>query len=625
MLQSMRHMAKSWIFKSLMLILVVSFGVWGVGDIFRGNPQSRKVAKVGSIAITVQALDQAFKEALVQARQMIGFELSEQQAKQTGLLDNVLEGLINRTLIDQDVERLGIDVNEKVIIQHLAALPQFQKDGQFDRDLFRQRLAQIRMTEHDLVTQSKQEMARQQLMNTVANIGKIPQAVIDAVYEARGQKRVFDVITLKNNGVKTPEPEEKILKEFYSQNPQRFTAPEYRSLTIVRLSTDDVLKDTHPDEDELKKAYENNPGLYAQPERRDILQVIIQDEARARQLADAIKSGRDLVHAAKMTGHTVVPVNGVEESTLLPEIAKPIFTLKVGESTGAIETPLGWHIAQLQKIIPGSKKSFNEVKTQLRETVRRDRAVDAATRIVNQMDDELAAGHALEDIADTLKLRLVKVPPVDNAGRTAEGKEPSEFPHRDDVLKAGFDQNAGESSPIMDDKKGSYFVVRTDEIVPSSVQPFDEVKGRIAASWKIQEQAKLAGEEARKIAQGLRDGKKPSSFAAQSGVEVRVSKPVSLLKDADPDISPTVAPQMFKMKKGEVSIAPLADRQMILRLAEIIDVNRDANAAAKGQVTDALSRHMPQELGEQYVRHLRTLFPVKIYQETLSDMRERGT
>ncbi|MDX2028297.1 MAG: SurA N-terminal domain-containing protein [Alphaproteobacteria bacterium] len=624
MLQSMRHLAQSWLFKGLMLILVVSFAIWGVGDIFRGNPQNRTVVKVGKMAITAQAVEQAFREALAQARQMVGFELSEQQAMQTGLLDKVVDGMIDRSVIDQDIERLGIDVNEKLVANHIAALPQFQKDGKFDKELFRQRLTQIRMTERDLLAQGRQEMARQQLLNSITNIGKVPQSIIDAVYEARGQKRVFDVVILKNASVKTPEPEDKVLQDYYQQNLQRFTSPEYRGLTIVRLATDDVQKDITLSEEDVKKAYEARIAQFTRPERRDILQVILQDEARARQLAAAVQSGKDLIHAAKMTGHTVVPLNGTEEKTLLPELAKPVFEIKAGQVSDAIKSPLGWHIFQVTKIIPGSKRDYNEVKTQLRDTLRRDQAVDTAMRMVNQLDDELAAGHALEDIADSLKLRLVKIPPVDAKGRTADGKEPSEMPEKDNVLKAGFDQNAGETSPVMDDKKGNYFVVRTDEVTPSAQRPFEKVRDSIVASWKVREQAKLAATEAEKIAQGLREGKKPSSFAAGSGVEVRVSKPVSLLNDADPDVSPAAAPQMFKMKKGEVSVSSLMDRQMIVRLAEIIEVDENANAGIKGQVTDALGRHVPQELAEQYVKHLRDIFPVKVNREALNDMRQRG-
>src|SRR5579862_4328521 len=126
MLQSMRHLAQSWVFKGLMLILIISFGIWGIGDIFRGNPLSRSVAKAGKIAITVQDLNREFEQTLVRARQMFGPDLTAQQAKQIGLLDSSLNALIERAQVDQDIKRLGINVSDKTVIERLSALPQLR-------------------------------------------------------------------------------------------------------------------------------------------------------------------------------------------------------------------------------------------------------------------------------------------------------------------------------------------------------------------------------------------------------------------------------------------------------------------------------------------------------------------
>src|SRR6202044_338198 len=120
-------------------------------------------------------------------------------------------------------------------------------------------------------------------------------------------------------------------------------------------------------------------------------------------------------------------------------------------------------------------------------------------------------------------------------------------------------------SPVMDDKSGNYYVVRTDDIVPSAVKPFDDVKNNVLAGWKTQEQARLAAIEADKIVKGLRDGKSASSYAVQKGVDVRVSKPVSMLGENDPALPQSMQSQMLQMKKGEVVTAPMMDQQLILR------------------------------------------------------------
>src|SRR5580704_12591054 len=159
MLQTMRHLAQSWLFKGLMLLLVISFGIWGIGDMFRGNPLQRTVAKAGKVTITVQMLDRVFEQTLTRARGMFGPDFNAQKAKQMGLYDQTLDKLIERADIGQDVERLGIAMDTKQAVDTFAARPQFRdKDGKFNKDLFRQMIAQSGLGENGFIDEARKEM-----------------------------------------------------------------------------------------------------------------------------------------------------------------------------------------------------------------------------------------------------------------------------------------------------------------------------------------------------------------------------------------------------------------------------------------------------------------------------------
>jgi peptidyl-prolyl cis-trans isomerase D len=625
MLQTMRHLAQSWIFKTLMLFLVISFSIWGIGDIFRGNPLQRTVAKSGKMSITVQVLDHAFEQALARARQMFGPDLTPEQARQMGLLDQTLDNLIEHADIEQDVDKLGIDVSDQTLLDQLAMRPQFRdKDGHFDKKLLRQMVANSGMSERGFLDTARKEMAQQQLFDALQSDGKIPQTIVDNIYRARGQKRILDVVTVKNASfTDIPAPDAEVLNAFYQQNAAKFVAPEYRGLTIAILSTDDLAKDITISDEDLKKEYDTRATELARPERRDLVQVVLQDEGAAKQLASAAKSGGNLAAAAKSKGHDAVPLDQVDQKTLLPELAKSAFALQAGQVSEPIKSSLGWHVVQVKKIYAAGTPDFDSAKDQLRVTMKHDQAIESATRLVNQLDDQLAAGHALEDIADGMKLRLVKIPAVDANGKMPDGADPVELPDREDVLKAAFGQASGETSPVLDDRKGDYIVVRTDEVATAAVPPFDKIKDRVTAEWKAAEQAKRSEAEADQIVKAMRDGKPAASFAAQKGVEVRVSKPVSLLGDTDADLPQTVLPQVFKMKKGEVVAMPLPDRQLILRLTDLVDADPAGNAAWS-RVAGELQGQMPNELTDQYIKYLRVIFPVEIDRNLLDSLRQQG-
>jgi peptidyl-prolyl cis-trans isomerase D len=587
----------------------------------------RTVATVGGETITVQDLKKEFDGALIGLRRSFGSGLTEQQAKQLGLMDKALQQLVTQKQIDLEAKRLGIDVTEKATLEWIASLPEFRnKDGSFNKDLFRSAAQKEQLSEEGFITKSEGMIMRRELYFPFANSSKIPDAILEAVALARGQKRIFDVVTLADSSMHDiPAPDEKTLHDFYQKNLQSFTAPEYRAVTIARLSVADVAKTIDISDDQLKKEYETNLAQYTRPERRDILQAVVQDEAKAKQMATAARAGGNLTSAASDMGIKTVPINQTEEKTLLPELAKPVFALKQGQISDPVKSSLGWHVVQLKKITPAGTASFDEIKDELREATRKDQAADAAARMTNQLDDELAAGRALEDIADALKMRLVKIAAFDANGKMPDGKDPSELPNKDEVLKAAFGQNAGETSPIIDDRNGNYVVVRTDQVTPSAARPFDKAKDQVVAAWRTQQQGVRAAAEAETIAKGLREGKAPSSFAAQDGVEVRVSKPVSLLGDSDPSLPPESMSQIVKMKKGEVIVSSLPGKQIILRLAELVNPDAAADKADKVKVNTELNSRMTSELIEEYSRYLHDVFPAEVNQDVLDAMRQQGS
>jgi peptidyl-prolyl cis-trans isomerase D len=202
--------------------------------------------------------------------------------------------------------------------------------------------------------------------------------------------------------------------------------------------------------------------------------------------------------------------------------------------------------------------------------------------------------------------------------------EPQEFPYKDDALRTAFAQNKGETGPVMDDRKGNYFVTRTDSVTPSALRPFDQARDDVLAAWKSREQAKRAEAEAASIAKILREGRGQSSFATHEGVTVSVSKPVSLLGDSDPALPKSALPQIFNMKKGDVIVLPEEGRQVILRLADVVDLGESKDEDILDKIASDLDRVAPKELADQYLKYLRVLFPVTIRQDALDGLAQQG-
>jgi len=221
-------------------------------------------------------------------------------------------------------------------------------------------------------------------------------------------------------------------------------------------------------------------------------------------------------------------------------------------------------------------------------------------------------------------LRLIKIPAIDSTGLTPEGKAPSELPNKEQTLKDAFAQNSGETSPISDDKNGNYFVVRTDEITPSAPKPYDAVKTTIAAAWKAHEQAVKSIALAEKIGKALQDGKPASAFADEDGVSVRVSSPLSEMGDTDSQLPPDIIAKAFKIKKGETINGAKDNKQIVVRLASITDIDLSKTDPRKGMIDINIKKDTSDELLDQYLHHLYDVFPVTTNAALLDRIRQEN-
>ncbi len=626
MLQTMRHLAHAWLFKALMAILVVSFGIWGIGDIFRGNPLQRVVAKAGNRSITVQELSHEFDSRLTQVRRTMNPEMTAQQAKDFGLVDMTLNGLIERVELDQAANKLGIDVSQRAIMNLLASTPEFRdKDGKFNKDLVRNMLDRANTNERDFLNQERSESTRHLLVDAFSNKNPLPKVIVNYLTQARGEKRILDVITIKNETIKNVStPTDKDLTSYYEKNPKAFTAPEYRGITVAILSTDAVAKQINLSDDDLHSEYEARSASLDRPERRTITQVVTQDESKARQLISEARQSGNLVSAAQKMNLDAIPIDETDKKSLMAELAEPVFGLKVDEISDPIKTSLGWHVVQMKKIVPAGKPTFDSMKNEISDSMRHDQAVEQMSKLVNQLDDELAAGHSLENISEELRLSLKKIPDIDINGAAADGSEVPDFPAKGEVLKTAFSQNSGETSSIIDDKNGNFVVVRTDNVTPSSLKPFDKIQKEVVAAWKADQQENHARSEAEGVAQGLRNGKTMESLARLPGLEIRKSKPISDIGEADETLPQALMPQILKMKKGEVVTWPLAGQQLIIRVAEVDTIDPEKDDVARGRVLQDLNNLMPKELATSYAKSLRMTFPVEIHQELADGIVQTG-
>ena len=427
MLQSIRNTAGSWVVKILFVLLIASFGVWGIGDVIqRSTAPSNVVADVGPIEITRGDLDTEFRRQIDRLRPMFGGDLSIEQARQFGLLDQAVNTLVQRALYDLAAKRAGITVGDDTIRQRIAEEPAFRApNGQFDRSQFATLLRQNNLTEQGYTALMRKEIARGVIASAVGAGTVAPKPLVDELYRYREEKRVAEVITIPFSAVKdVGTPDEAAQLRYYEDHQVRFTAPEYRGLTVLELTADAIAKDIDITDEQVRAAYDERAGDYQVPERRSIVMAVFDDEAKAKAAAEAARAG-SLADAARDGGSEAVTLDNVRKEEL-PEIGDAVFALQQGEVSAPLKSALGWHVLTVTGVQPPSERSFDEVKDTLRADLRKERAFEQLYQSANRLDDRLAAGASLEELAQSQGLPLAKIAAVDSAGKAPDGAAVSE-------------------------------------------------------------------------------------------------------------------------------------------------------------------------------------------------------
>ena len=621
MLQAIRSKAGSFVVKALFALLILTFGIWGIGDIFRNRGTDTAVATVGDRSIPAEELQTALRRALEQLSARFGTAIDMQQAKQLGLVDQTLAQLIDRSLIDQEAVRLRLDVSDDLIRNVITANPSFRgSDGHFDGGLFNAVLAANNLTEDRYVALLRHDVPRNDLLHAVTAGAIAPQPVVDLLYRYRNEKRTGDIVALPIAGVPdVGQPSEDELKAFYEKHQDLFRAPEYRGFTLVSLSPSDVAKGIEIPEAKLKEEYDQRQDELQIPERRDMEQILAPSEEKAKEAEAALAAGKDWREVATtIAGQAPDTIDlGLMRREELPKaLGEVAFELPLDKPSEPVKTPLGWHILRAVKIEPPVAQTFDEAKPKLEADLAQQEAVDRIYKVANNVDDALAGGATLSDAAEKFGLKTTLVEAVDNAGHDPQDKPVTLPVSAGDILKLAFATDEGQTSRVTETPDGAIFAVHVDKTIPSHVKPLDEVKDKAVAAWQADRRREIVAKEAEELAAAVTPGTRLATVAGEKALKATTSPPFTRHPENDTAVPPPLVGKLFAARPGEVVTASDATGSYVAQLDEVQRPEDVSQTAAAG-LSHELDTAEQVDLAEEFTRALRARFPVEIHREAL--------
>ncbi|RWB05591.1 MAG: peptidylprolyl isomerase [Mesorhizobium sp.] len=630
MLGILRNAAGTWVAKGLLVLLVLSFLVWGVsGQLMSGLAGHDSVITAGGTKVSINEYRLAYDRQLAVMSQQFGQRLSHEQAKALGVDNQVLAQLVSGAVLDEQARKLGLGLSKERLAELTREDPAFKgPGGQFDRRTFEYMLQQIGMRPEDYLKNRAQVAVRQQIVEAVSDGLKAPDTFFKAVALYRGEDRTIDYLTLPKALVEPiAAPSDSVLSAYFEANKKTYAAPEYRKFSYVRLEPVDIMDTTAVTDSQVSDDYNKNKARYTTPELRTVEQLVFKTPDAAKAALDSLKAGATfdkLVTAEGKTPADTLLGTLAKDKIADKAVADAAFSLNANEVSQVVQGAFGPVLLRVTEIKPEVVKPLAEVSDQ----IRKDLALGEASRILldvrDNYDDTRAAGSSLAEAAAKLKLKVVTIDAIDRSGLRPDATIVKDLPQSPELIKAVFDAEPNTENDALTTADNGFVFYEVASITPARDRTLDEVRQKVVADWTAAEISKRLAAKADELEKRLKAGATLDVIASELKLEKQTKRGVKREAD-DVDFGKEGAAAMFGVGEGGTGLvpSPTGDGQILYKVAEVFEPAGADASSVPDDAQKSFTSGMSDDLLDQLVAQLQTQYDVRIDQAAVAQASTR--
>ena len=596
-----------WILLSMIIVGLIGFGSTNLGGTVRS------IGTVGDKDLSINAYARALQNELRSLEAQTGQPVSFGQAQLFGIDQQVLSQVVSSRLLDSEAARLGISVGDDILREQLLDVPSFQGiDGSFDRERYKLALENAGLNERDYETQLRDEISSSLLQTSLlGNLSTNPAyAEAFAAYLTEQRDITWSELSASDLDAPISAPTEAELKAFYDENLDSYTLPETRQITFVWMTPDMLIDTVELDDQSLRDAYDRREAEFNTPERRLVERLVYPDTATAQAAADRLAAG-------EATFEDLVAERGLELSDVdLGDIGKgelgpagdAVFAHDGLGVVGPAQSDLGAALFRINGILAAQSTSFEEAQPLLRDELAFDRARRVIDAQVTDLEDLLAAGATLEELAADTEMQIGQIDYHSGIFEAIAGYA---------NFRSEAEQVSTNDFPaIANLADGGVFALRLDAINAAKPEDFETVRLQVAEAWAAKQQVAALAAKAATITTSLSaDG----DFAA-TGLTANVE--TSIGRRARPEGIPAdVLVQAFELgQPGEATVIESTNAVYVLRLDAVhaSDLTSDENKSLISAIAQQNTSALDQDVFQSFANAVRMRTDIEINQQAIN-------
>ncbi|MEL7212235.1 MAG: SurA N-terminal domain-containing protein [Pseudomonadota bacterium] len=570
-----------WIILVLLIIGLAGFGASGL------NGTIRTVGKVGEEPITVTSYVNEVQSELRALQAQTGQPITFEQAQQFGLTQSVLGRLVSQAAVDHEARIMGLSVGDAEVRDQLMQIPAFQGiNGQFDREAYAFTLDRSGLNETEFEESIRDDSARTLLQTGMAGAVRLPASYGQALANYYGERRGFTwaLLTEDDLAEPVPTPAEADIEGIYDDNPEAFTAPAAKAITYTLLTPDMILDSVEISEDALRALYDEREAEFNRPERRLVERLVFGSEEDAQAAKARLDSGS--ISFSELVGERGLTLADIDLGDVvegeLGEASGPVFALDEPGVVGPLPSDLGPALYRMNAILSAQQTTFEEARDDLGTELALDRARRVIEVQAQEIDDMLAAGATLEDVANDTDMTLNQI---------NFSEESTEATAAYEAFRAAAEAVTADDFPeVIALEDGGIAALRLDEVIPPTLQPLSEVRGEVIALWRERTVNRLLRERANEIAETLTEVSDLASVGLTATVETDITR-----QDFIEGLPRSFIDSVFELEVGGRSVISAGPRVYLVRLDSISPPDPDAEDGV--QLGRALERQLEDGIG----------------------------
>lgn len=611
MLNTLRKSVAGPFVKLLIGILILSFAVWGIQDIF-GNYKNSVAIEIDGNEISLDELVNEYNYQLSTIGSQLNKQISFDESMALGIDKIAIENLIRKMILQIELNKYGINIPEEFIAQKIVNDDAFKSEGVFNKARYRQLLSFSGYTEESFLISELNANKQNQLYSLIANKNYIPNTLLDIISDYNSTEKVINYIEIPKKNISVKTPSERELLEFYDKFQNGYRKSETRDFDALILNADILKNNISVSQTEIENYYNENIDSFKVEETRDVYQFFFDDLITAEEFLSETESVsfEILLDSYNLSKSDDYLGNIRKDDILDSDLAEIAFNIDAKTFSNPIDGLLGLSIVYIDEIYEGSTPPLKELASTIEEELKFEAALNLIDDVFFSIEDDFLSGMHIQEVADKNKINLTNFAKIDINGKDFDNNDINVI-QNDELLQKLFNSDIGDFIEVVE-TEDSYIWIKLTAINEPFIRSFKDVRDLVTTDMIKQRLDKKEKEIIAEIEDALINDNLSRETSESLNIEIKKSEPFSRKKPII-EFSQDFNDRILSADLNETVIGRSPDEILIGKVIEIIPSNSIELTRDNDQV-EGLDYQIRSDLFEQFLSSLEESYDVTLFQ-----------